>query len=164
MSSSNVTLGVIADTHDNIRQIRRAVNVFNQRKVDLVIHAGDFVAPFALAPFEELKPKWVGVLGNNDGDRKSLIFASKGRIHYSPYDLIIAEYPIMVLHELKPEIVREPFRLIVHGHTHAPEVAMSGQTLILNPGECCGWITGHSTIAVVETATWEPEIIDLPTG
>ena len=35
-----------------MRQIARAVELFNQQEVDLVLHAGDFVAPFAAGEFD----------------------------------------------------------------------------------------------------------------
>ena len=57
-------IGVFSDSHDNIEKIKKAVSFFNSRKVDLVIHAGDFVAPFAIAPMEELNCQLVCVFGN----------------------------------------------------------------------------------------------------
>lgn len=47
-------IGAMADTHDNLPMIRRAVEAFNAEQVELVIHAGDIVAPFALRPLDEL--------------------------------------------------------------------------------------------------------------
>jgi predicted phosphodiesterase len=34
--------------------------------------------------------------------------------------------------------------------------------LFLNPGECCGWVSGRSTIAMLNTDSLSAEIIDLP--
>ena len=73
-------IGIIADTHDNLIKIRRAVEIFNSHSVDFVIHCGDFIAPFALNPFDDLRCEWVGVFGNNDGEKKGLLAKSKGRI------------------------------------------------------------------------------------
>jgi putative phosphoesterase len=36
-------IGIISDTHDNLPAIKRAVDLFNEKNVDLVLHAGDFV-------------------------------------------------------------------------------------------------------------------------
>ena len=39
-------IGVIADTHDNMDKLKKAVDLFNERAVELVLHAGDYIAPF----------------------------------------------------------------------------------------------------------------------
>ena len=59
-------IGLISDTHDNIQNIRKAVREFNDKHVDVVIHAGDFVSPIAVESLAGVK--LVGVLGNNDTD------------------------------------------------------------------------------------------------
>ena len=41
-------VGVMSDSHDNIPNVKRAVALFNEIGVDLVVHAGDFIAPFAI--------------------------------------------------------------------------------------------------------------------
>ena len=40
-------IGVMSDSHDNVDAVRAAVEVFKSAGCKLVIHAGDFVAPFA---------------------------------------------------------------------------------------------------------------------
>ena len=76
-------IGVFSDSHDNIEKIKKAVSFFNDRKVDLVIHAGDFIAPFSIAPMEELNCQLVCVFGNNDGERIGLYNRIKdiGEVH-----------------------------------------------------------------------------------
>jgi hypothetical protein len=54
-------VGLISDTHDNLPQIEKAVAFFNDKGVDFVIHAGDFVAPFSVAVLLKLNCDWVGV-------------------------------------------------------------------------------------------------------
>ncbi|MEA1871092.1 MAG: YfcE family phosphodiesterase, partial [Candidatus Bipolaricaulota bacterium] len=62
-------LGIISDTHDNMPKIARAVELFNERKVDLVLHAGDFISPITASEFTHLEAPLIGVFGNNDGER-----------------------------------------------------------------------------------------------
>ena len=50
-------IGVMSDTHDNVPLIEKAVALFNDRKVGFVIHAGDYVAPFALIIILVFGPK-----------------------------------------------------------------------------------------------------------
>jgi len=69
-----------------------------------------------------------------------------------------------VAHELPaPEAaaVDNTYRLVVYGHTHLPEVKRVGETLVVNPGECGGWLFGHCTVAIAHLDTLEAEIIEL---
>ncbi|MCM8780547.1 MAG: metallophosphoesterase family protein, partial [Candidatus Omnitrophica bacterium] len=65
-------IGIISDTHDNLPKIDSAVEYFNRQRVGFVLHAGDFVAPFAVAKLKKLDCDWAGVFGNNDGEREGL--------------------------------------------------------------------------------------------
>ena len=84
-------IGLISDTHDNIENIQKAVGEFNNRHVDIVLHAGDFVSPIAVESFAAVK--LVGILGNNDTDIPGLTSAFnkihgelKGEIFEAVYD------------------------------------------------------------------------------
>jgi hypothetical protein len=61
------------DTHDNIENIQMAVKEFNNRHVEIVLHAGDFVSPIAVESFAGIK--LVGILENNDTDIPGLTSA-----------------------------------------------------------------------------------------
>ena len=54
-------IGVLADTHDNLGAIAVAVEFFNREGVGHVLHAGDFVAPFAINALGELQCPLTGV-------------------------------------------------------------------------------------------------------
>jgi hypothetical protein len=157
-------IGLISDTHDNIDRIKQAIEIFNNLKVSLVIHAGDFTSPFSLIPFEDLKAEFVGIFGNNDGDKLLLSERSKGRIHRQPYKFGYADKRIIVMHE--PDIVDDlaasgHFDLIIYGHTHKAVVKNINNTLIVNPGEAGHWLYGKATIGVVDTTEMKAEIITL---
>ena len=34
-------IGVISDTHNNLRNVKKIIELFNEKKVELVIHTGD---------------------------------------------------------------------------------------------------------------------------
>lgn len=72
MKSTIKKIGIMADTHDRLQLIDRAVETLNREGVDLVLHAGDYVAPFAVLRLKPLKAKLIGVFGNNDGDKSLL--------------------------------------------------------------------------------------------
>jgi putative phosphoesterase len=62
----------MSDTHDNLPLVDKAVKKLLDEKVDLVLHAGDYVAPFVIPHFKPFKGKFIGVFGNNDGDHEFL--------------------------------------------------------------------------------------------
>ena len=67
-------IGILSDTHDDIDNVKEAIYRFKEQKVELIIHAGDFVFPGIIDEFktsqnEDWHPKLVGVLGNNDGEK-----------------------------------------------------------------------------------------------
>ncbi len=158
-------IGLIADTHDNIPQIKRACELFNDRGVREVLHAGDYVAPFSLNPLNEiLQCNYRGVFGNNDGERLGLQKTAQGRLVPSPTVLKVDKWEIVLAHELpflEPLLASNRYRLIVYGHTHRPESRRLGDAVVVNPGECSGWLTGTSTIALVDLITLEVEIVQL---
>ena len=53
------------------------------------------------------------------------------------------------------------FSLIIYGHTHEKQIKKEENTLIVNPGECCGYLTGNPTIAIVDLDTLTGEIIEI---
>ena len=79
-------IGILADSHDNLFALRRAIRLFNDAKCSLVIHAGDFVAPFAARELRDLACPVKGVFGNCDGEKPGLAkaFQEMGEIVEAP--------------------------------------------------------------------------------
>ena len=147
-------IGIIADTHDNVPKIVKAVKILNSRKVNFVIHCGDFIAPFSLIPFKGLNCDWIGVFGNNDGEKKGLLAKSENRIKEAPYLLELEGIRIVITHEFKDSDAD----IILFGHSHEPSVKRNSK-LIINPGEVGGWLQGKSSLAIVDLKSMEAEII-----
>jgi putative phosphoesterase len=162
-------VGLIADTHDRLKMVDKAIKTLNEQKVKLVLHAGDYVAPFVIPRFNKLNAKLVGVFGNNDGDRELLKkrFTELGlEIHGSFAELNVDGLKIALLHGHEEELLNalinsEGFDVVVHGHTHKAEVYRKGKTLIVNPGEACGYLSGKPTIALLDTDERDVRIIEL---
>ncbi|MBM3309767.1 MAG: YfcE family phosphodiesterase, partial [Candidatus Altiarchaeales archaeon] len=47
-------IGIMADTHDHVEATVRAVNLFKDKNVSMIIHAGDLVSPFTVEPLKKL--------------------------------------------------------------------------------------------------------------
>ena len=159
-------IGIMSDTHDNLPQIRKAVEVFNREKVELILHAGDFVSPFTFLEFKNLNCPLKGIFGNNDGDKLYLQEKSKGigELYLAPYNVNINSKNVIMLHKEKlidALAESQKYDVIIYGHTHRSDLRKIGKTLIINPGECGGWLTGKSTIALLDLETLEAKIINL---
>lgn len=155
-------IGLISDTHDNLPKLERAVSFFNKNKVDFVLHAGDYVAPFTVDKLKALSCDWIGVFGNNDGERKGLSAKSLDRIKDPPYRFKLLGRKVTLTHDPQSvNINKEKAELIVFGHTHRPETVKIKDKLVVNPGECSGWVSGKSTIAIVDLAALSARIIKI---
>jgi len=163
-------VGLIADTHDNLPLVEKAIKRLNKENVELVLHAGDYVAPFVIPKFKELKAKLIGVFGNNDGDRELLrrrFSEHRGLEIRGNFAQITAEsVKIALLHGTEEELLKAlvdsgSFDVIVHGHTHNAEVYQKGRTLVVNPGEVCGYLSGKSTIALLDVDKRKARLVEL---
>jgi hypothetical protein len=154
--------GILSDSHDNLPKITKAVDFFNSKKVDFVFHAGDFVAPFAIDKLKYLECEWLGVFGNNDGEKKGLAAKSKGKIRKGPLRMKLKEKNIILVHDIKSiNLSKEKSDIIIFGHTHKPEVVAGPRRLIVNPGECGGWLYGKSTVALADSDSLKARIIKI---
>jgi len=132
-------IGIISDTHDNVTNIKKAVELFKKNKVEFVIHAGDIVAPATIKFFEGLNMKFI--FGNCDGDRALIEeFVKKfGWEHHGrTMELKHSGKKIGVFHGdnliVQDKMLGAGYDYYIHGHTHTPEDCMHGKTRILCPG------------------------------
>ena len=155
-------IGILSDTHDNLPKIEKAVKFFNRNKVGFVLHAGDFIAPFTVTKLKKLSCDWLGIFGNNDGERKGLSDLSEGKIKEGPLRLKLDNRKITLVHDKATINTKtEDADLIIFGHTHKTEVLKQENKLIINPGECGGWLTGKSTVALVDLTSLSAKITKL---
>lgn len=157
-------IGIISDTHDNATTIKKAVGIFNRDKVDLVIHAGDYISPFSIDALDKLKAELVGVFGNNDGDVLALREISKNKIYNPPHVLEINDKTTLITHKpdmLNALIESQRYDIIIYGHTHRVDTRDEGGTLVINPGEAGGWLTGKSTVAILDVGRADVKIIEI---
>jgi len=157
-------IGIMSDTHDNLVLVRKAIELFNRKKVEYVIHAGDYTSPFTLELFKDLRCEYVGIFGNNDGDKVLLLERAEGHIRNQPYIFTLNNKKIVVMHEHQvADALADSghFDLVVYGHTHKPDVRKMKNTLLVNPGEVSSYLYGKSTVALVDLDKMEAEIIEL---
>jgi len=162
-------VGIMADTHDRLPLIDEAVTRLNERNIGLVLHAGDFIAPFVVPHYKPLRANLIGVYGNNDAERevlKSNFSELKAQIRGRFAEIDIGKMKIAMTHGEEEELLRSlidvgSYDVVVHGHTHEVKTYTKGKTLVVNPGEICGYLSGESTLALLDTETLNVEIIYL---
>lgn len=161
-------IGLISDTHDNVKSIEKAVEKFNEEGVEYVLHAGDHIAPFTLKWFKELKAEMIGVSGNLDAEFTTLSekYAEKGWKIYKGFAEVDLGGRIALIHGVSEEIIDAlalsgKYRVVVRGHTHRVQKELRRNTLIVNPGEACGYLSGKATIAVLEMPEVKVRFIEL---
>jgi putative phosphoesterase len=162
-------IGLISDTHDNIRNIEAATKIFVERGIGLIIHAGDITTPEAVEAFCD-SIKVIGVLGNNDVDVKGLTDAFQrinGELRgdfceIKQDSLLIAIYHGTNFKRRESIIQSGKYDIVIYGHTHKTENKMVGKTRVINPGTANGWFLGYkATATIFDTITKEYEFVGL---
>lgn len=152
-------IGVISDTHDHRRNVSRAIEIFNERGVQCVFHAGDMVSPATAQMFSRLEAgRFVAVLGNCDVAQRSLqtaIAGFGGELHASVYQGTVEGKRAYMVHRDYgvEDIVRsQQYDLVLYGHTHRHEARQVGKTMVLNPGEATSRISGSPQVVILDLA------------
>ncbi len=158
-------IGVVSDTHNNLRNVARIVELFNSAGVSRVVHTGDITQAKTLHALSPLVCPMVGVYGNNDLERPSLeetasqlgfqIVDPPLRVTWQDRDVVVVHDPLELA-----DVALGPGTLALHGHTHLTtrEWQQDGG-LAFNPGECAGMMQGHNTIGVVDLEQLDVELI-----
>jgi putative phosphoesterase len=160
-------VGLIADTHDRLPAIAELVRQMQEAGVGMVLHAGDYCSPFALRAFEEAHVSLAGVFGRNDGDPQGLVTRAQSafgaELFESPHSFEIGGRRILLVHDIGDVNKRSvaSHEIVIHGSTHQQEMKTRGDTLIVNPGEACGWLYGTPSAALLELDSREVQFLSL---
>ena len=172
-------IGVLSDTHDDLRSTKRALEVFLKRKVDLIVHCGDWVAPFAVEFISrnsgDIPVK--GVPGNNEGDIRAIVLRNQKLdkpVQMAERRVLAVELPDggqVAAYHGDDELILEAligcgkYKAVFTGHTHAVRNEKVGEVLVLNPGAVCyarnGEIKDEATVAVYDSDANSAEIVTL---
>jgi putative phosphoesterase len=160
-------VGLMADSHDRVPAIAELLRLMREAGATMVLHAGDYVSPFSLKPFEDTHMTLQGVFGRNDGDSQGLLSrAGSGiglEIFESPHSFEVSGQQIMLVHDLADIQKRSitSHSVVVHGFAHQQSMKTQGETLLVNPGEACGWMYGTPGAAVLDLDTKQVEFLTL---
>jgi putative phosphoesterase len=168
-------IGIIADTHDNAKNFLKAIDIFNKKNVEVILHLGDWVSPFMLRFCKQSQAKIISIFGNNEHDRKR--YAQKAKQFEVPVkfigtlaELILDNTRFFLCHgkskeELQIALSSKKYDVVLSADTHLALQEKIGKTLHINPGTTCGIHneeTNHElTIALYNTHTHQAEIVHL---
>lgn len=179
-------IGIISDTHDDITNTNKAIDIFEKNEVKVVIHAGDIISPPVITEFYRLTEKGVkffGIFGNNDGEKRGLknafeiingkLLGDVGKIEIDGLKFCV--YHGQDLKKKEKMIKSGKFDVFVFGHTHTkyPKdlyTKIINGTIVLNPGTAHGVTKtffsntqyfGESSIMIFDTTTKQFEFVDL---
>lgn len=165
----NGLIGVLSDTHNNTANLRKALEIFQQRGVDCLIHCGDVTT---LATLEWLvEYRVIYVYGNGDdapGELRDML------LRYDPlnyagisYKSEIEGVKIAAAHghlsaSLDTLIHSGEYDFFFHGHSHRRRDERVGRTRVINPGALGGLHRETRSVCIVDLAASRVEFVLLP--
>jgi hypothetical protein len=139
-------IAILSDSHDNIPNLRAAVDYCNRIGVSLLIHCGDLISPFMLDEVAGFAGAVHLVYGNNVGDQH-LISQScgtrypsishhgvLGAVEAGGLRVAFTHYPELA----RGLLARGAFDVVCCGHNHRYLVESCDESLFINPGELLG--------------------------
>tara|TARA_B100000963_G_scaffold361774_1_gene399434 strand:+ start:447 stop:938 length:492 start_codon:yes stop_codon:yes gene_type:complete len=161
-----VKIGVVSDTHNNLKNIEKIINLFNDEKLPFVIHTGDIANANSLEQFSRLDSKLIGVYGNNDRSEsglKKVVQKNNFQFQEPPRILTLANREIVIFHE--PDNIEQflsenkKVDIVLYGHTHRYENNTKNGVLHFNPGESAGMQKGSNAIGILDLINLEAKRI-----
>lgn len=160
-------IGIMADIHDNVDNLRHAIGLFNAHQCGLILLAGDLVSPLVVPSMRKLTGRVIACYGDNDGNRTGIAGGMKivGTLGHPPFSCRTSDgLKIVMAHQLNE--LRDHLGeadVIVFAHTHRPSVVKDRHgRLFINPGEVGGWMFRRPTVVILDSETREAQIVNLP--
>jgi len=167
-------IGVMSDTHDCLDCIRRASKIFSEVNVSAVLHLGDIIAPFTLKLLiESVRVRLEAIFGNNDGEKLGLLRIAQ------VYGVGLGDQPrvvsfngrrLLLVHGFGDpattyDVVRalgesRRWDAVLYGHTHEAIIDYVKGVLVLNPGDCSGYLN-KPTVALLDLRTMKARLVEL---
>ena len=159
-------IGIISDTHGHKERISQAVEIFNNRNVDLVFHCGDIGSSDTAEAFKNIQSNMYLVYGNCDFDKNGLQRAFKdfASIMGTVYTFNMDDKKIFMTHkndDIYEDIKSQNYDYVFYGHTHEQDLRKVGRTLVVNPGAVYQANGNKGSIAILNTDDDNVEFISV---
>ena len=123
--SSDITIGVISDTHGLLRPEAIAA----LQGSSFIIHAGDIGKPEVLSRLEDLAPV-IAVRGNNDRGPWATSIPETQFTSVGAHEFLV----IHDINQLDLDALHTTYTVVISGHSHKPTITEQNGILFLNPG------------------------------
>jgi len=137
-------IAIISDTHDRKEELRKLIKKFNgEIKPAVMIHCGDFCAPFMIKEMANFNGEVHCVFGNIDDKYTSTQFAidTGVNLHGTYAELEKGGKKIGIVHFpalAEAMALSGKYDIVFYGHDHKATIEKRGKTLLINPGELAG--------------------------
>ena len=140
----DMLIGIVSDTHGKTKRLARAMDIFRDRGVDVLVHCGDIVSKKCVKQLATWPGEVYLVAGNMDRPHLEAIEhqAEAGGMHFARNFITVPlenDAYLAATHGhldtlLQEWLELERFEYICCGHTHSREDRRVGSTRLLNPG------------------------------
>jgi putative phosphoesterase len=160
-----VKIGIISDTHDNLRNLETALNILKSEGIAKVLHCGDLCGP---ATVEALTDFDVWIVRGNMDDHPELELTIAETLERSRlaelHRLTLDGYSAAMLHghqegELRRLIHAGEYAYVFQGHTHRRRDQRIGPTRVINPGALGGMRWQQRSFCILDLRSGEAEFI-----
>ena len=148
-------IGLMSDTHNDVDLIKRAIEIFKERNIKTLVHAGD-ITSFRMLDYLKDFDCYI-VLGNGDEIDREDINARAAYHNLRPVESCI-EFEcsgkiFLVFHghnvpQYRAAVASGKYNYIIKGHTHYFENYISNDCRIINPGAV--YARDESSIAILD--------------
>ena len=159
-------LAILSDIHDNVWNLKKALETPALKEADTMLFCGDLCAPFVIHLLGRDFPKPIHmVLGNNDGDVASitanLSTYRQMHLHGEYFRGEVGGKTIAMNHypdKAQKLAALGIYDIVCYGHNHTLAEEKVGSSLLLNPGPIMGYHGGRledvpPTFLVIDTQT-----------
>lgn len=159
-------IGLISDTHDDLRNLEAALSILRAERIDTIVHCGDVCSTAlvrAMAGFDV----WIA-RGNMDRQNElaptvEALFGV-GRLAWLQRPMLDG-HAVAVIHASDEDMLQSlaksgRFTHVFHGHSHRPRDIVIGQTRVINPGALGSERVLRSSFCILDLANGEARFID----
>jgi len=154
-------IGVISDTHDDIRALKQVVGILKAEEINVLLHCGDLCTPAVIEILSSFDI-WIA-RGNMDRHAeleptaRELIGASR---FADRHRLTLDGRSVALVHghredELRRLINAGEHAYVFHGHTHRKRDQRVGPTRVINPGALGGMRWQPRTFCIIDLTSDE---------
>lgn len=125
-------IAVVADTHNNWNNFKKAIEWINKENIQMILHCGDIDRQETIDSAQKLFAGDIKfVKGNADYE---LDLPEKLELELENKKIAFCHFP----NEAKKLAQSQKYDVVFYGHTHRPWDEKVGQCHLVNPGELAG--------------------------